>query len=379
MSTGTVAQSRAEEVSEKIDRVRAFLDSNSLSGALFTAQNNVSWITAGMEDLVVRGHDPGFVYTLITRDGAYVLTQNIEGPRLLAEEKVDELGYELRMYPWWTEGIDKLIAGLCDTSRLANDGFGPGRPMPNELQQLRLTLTSGEQQRLRELGADCCAVIEQETAGWEPGITERQLAARIVAGLEERGIFPIVLLVGGDERRRTFRHPTTSDTPLRHDVLTILVGVRGGLNVALSRTASAGPTDPTLAERHHIASQVEAVQVAASRPGSTWEEALQAGIDACEAAGYREEWQHHYQGGPIGYGPREFLPTPRGHRNRFSQAPIVLHQAFSWNPTVQGAKSEDTFIVQNGPAEPISNSDSWPMVRHETPVGPVLRPGIQEI
>jgi Xaa-Pro dipeptidase len=372
-------QSRSDEVREKLTRVRDFLSSKGVDGVLFTTQSNLAWATAGTENSIIRGHDPGFVNALVTHTDAYVLTQNIEGPRLKAEAGLDEVGFEVRTYDWWTEGLDDLVAELCRPARLANDGSGPGAPMAMALQQLRLILTTGEQARLRKLGLDCCEVMEEVTSSWSVGTTERQIAASVVAGCEERGIFPPVLLVGGDERRRTFRHPTISDARVERDVLTVIVGVRGGLHVALSRTASQGTVEPDLAERHAIASTVEAHEIAASRTGSTWGAALQAGVDAYDRLGYAGEWRHHYQGGPIGYAPREFGPTPPEQPNAFTAAPVAIGQAYAWNPTVQGAKSEDTFIVSRDGFEAVSNSASWPTINCESPAGTIPRPAILEI
>jgi hypothetical protein len=47
---------------------------------------------------------------------------------------------------------------------------------------------------------------------------------------------------------------------------------------------------------------------------------------------------------------------------------------------VQGAKSEDTFLVGEDGAEPVSNSDEWPSLEVPTPGGGTLRrPAILEL
>jgi Xaa-Pro dipeptidase len=379
MTTQIGTQTRVQEVAEKLERIRLFLEEEGLAGALFTAQANLSWSTGGAEDPIIRNHDPGFVWSLVTPTGAYVLTQNIEGPRIAAEEALEEIGFELMMYDWWTEGADELVQQVCPQGRLATDGSGPGTSMPDKLLRLRIELTAREKERIRDLARDCCEVMERETSGWTAGTTERTLAAGIVAGLEEREIFPAVLLVGGDNRRRRFRHPTVSNAPIEHDVLTVIVGVRRGLHVALSRSSALGRVDPELAARHEVACAVEAAEVAASSVGGTWGEALQAGMDAYAAHGYEGEWKYHYQGGPIGYAPRDFTPTPAGWPNAWTSAPVLLHQAYAWNPTVQGAKSEDTFLVDESGAEWLTRSETWPTLELDSPAGPVARPAILEI
>ena len=145
--------------------------------------------------------------------------------------------------------------------------------------------------------------------------------------------------------------------------------MRGGLNVACSRTVSAGEPDPELEARHLAACAVEAALIGATRPGRSWADALAAGQAAYRDAGFDGEWREHVQGGPIGYLSREFDVVP----GRADAAGLITAgSAFAWNPTVRGAKSEDTFLVSgDGPAVAITNTADWPAVN-----GPASRPAI---
>lgn len=65
------------------------------------------------------------------------------------------------------------------------------------------------------------------------------------------------------------------------------------------------------------------------------------------------------QGGPIGYLSREFDVVPG---TSAGAEVIAAGTAFAWNPTVRGAKSEDTFVVsRSGAAVPVTNSADWPL------------------
>lgn len=371
--------SRRAEVAEKLARVRGLLDRQGLSGALFTRQPTVSWITAGLEDVIIRNSDPGFVWALVLPDTAFLVTQNIEGRRVQAEENPGDLGFELVEVPWQEEPFDARVAAICDPERLANDGFGPGQPMPAELQRLRLALTAGERERYEDLCRDGCEALESSLRSVERGMSERELAARIVAALERHSILPSVLLVGADDRHMRFRHPSVSDAGIAREVLAVIVGVRGGLHVAATRTASLARPEASLLDRHRAACETEARMIAATRPGSSYGQALQAGIDTYERLGYHDEWRQHYQGGPIGYGPREFGPTPLAHPNAFTSYAVELHHACAWNPTVQGAKSEDTFMVEEQGNRVLTVSETWPTIDVETGDGQATRPAILEL
>lgn len=39
---------------------------------------------------------------------------------------------------------------------------------------------------------------------------------------------------------------------------------------------------------------------------------------------------------------------------------VLEGQAFSWNPTIAGVKSEDTFLVLGGTQEIVTRTPSWP-------------------
>jgi Xaa-Pro dipeptidase len=372
-------QSRPDEVKEKVERVRAYLADGNHTGMLLTRQFLVSWITAGMEDVILRGHDGGFVWALVTPEGQYLVTSNIEARRLESEEGPEELGFELVEVPWYEGHFESALPDLCDVGRLANDGAGPGEDRSDELQSLRLRLTTGEVERMRALGADGCAALEDSIRLLKPGMSGRELAAELAMRLELKGIFPFAILGGGDRRRATLRHPTISDAPFEQDALMVIVGVRGGLNIAATRTASIGEPDPLLAERHRIAAEAEACAIAASRPGNTYGQAVQAQIDVYEAHGYQEEWRNHTQGGPIGYAAREFGVAPPAAPDRYTEHPVEVGHAVAWNPTVQGAKSEDTFIVDDGGNELVSNSSSWPEIEVPVPGGTMTRPAILQV
>jgi hypothetical protein len=53
-------------------------------------------------------------------------------------------------------------------------------------------------------------------------------------------------------------------------------------------------------------------------------------------------------------------------------ATIAAGTAFAWNPTVRGAKSEDTFIVGgSGVPVPITNTAGWPALSGRPAILPI--------
>jgi antitoxin VapB len=354
--------------------VRTWLDGSGYGAALFTAQAGVAWVTAGLEDRVSRNEEPGLVWALVDASGLHLITTNVEGKRLSAEEDLAGLGFDLQVTPWDRPGgLDAVASELSGGARLANDGHGPGTPVADALAGLRLPLTPQEGDRLAALGTECAEALEGAVREWRPAERECELAARIAAALEERRLLASLILVGGAERRRAFRHPVPTDAVTGRDALAIIVGLRGGLNVSCSRTVCAGVPRADLEARHRAACSVDAAMIAATRPGRTWESVFGAAEVAYAAAGFPGEWRAHLQGGPVGYLSREFDVVPG---TAAAATEITLGAGFAWNPSVQGAKSEDTFLVTATGARSVSNTDSWPSLVLDTPSGPIARPAI---
>jgi len=270
---------------------------------------------------------------------------------------------ELRLLAALLEEVDEDSGprGLAEVAQSLADGH----KLTEAPASLRMPLVAAETERLAALGADCAQALEGAMRAWRPADRECDLAARIAAALEERLMFPAVVRVGGAQRRRAFRHPVPYRTVTGSDVLAVVVGVRGGLNVACSRSASAGSPDPGLAARHEAACAVEAAMITATSPGWRWADVLRAGQAAYRDAGFDGEWREHVQGGPIGYLSREFdvVPGTPG-----AAEVIESGTAFAWNPTVRGAKSEDTFVVsRSGAAVPVTNTADWPVTASGRP------------
>lgn len=373
-SKGRAGGPGVDEVSVKLARVRTWLDSKGYEAALFTTQPGVAWVTAGLQDRVNRNEDPALVWAAIDHAAAHLITSNVEEPRLLAEEQIAQLPFQVHTIPWYSPGgLPAAAAELVRGARVATDGYGPGSACPGQLAALRIPLTEEEGDRLAVLGRDCADALQSQLRTWQPYERECDLAARIAAALEERQILPAVLLVAGSERRIRFRHPVPTRAVTGPTALAVIVGVRHGLNVACSRSVAAGSVPADLDQRHMAACAVEAAMIAATRPGQTWGSALETGKRAYRDAGYPDEWQLHWQGGPIGYLSREF-DVVAGSETAAST--VKAGTAYAWNPTVKGGKSEDTFIATAGGPHIVSRANDWPELAFETSTGPILRPAV---
>ena len=206
----------------------------------------------------------------------------------------------------------------------------------------------------------------------EPGWTEWQVAAEEARGLRESGMWPAVLLVGADDRLSRYRHPVPTESPVARCCMVVVCAERGGLIANLTRIVHFGAVPDELRAKQQVAAEVDAALIGASRPGAALGEVFRGGMEAYARAGMPDEWRNHHQGGTTGYNTRDVIATPD------SPELLVTGQAVAWNPSVPGAKSEDTFLVTDEGPELLTPTPDWPMVEAGPAAGRLLRPAILE-
>jgi antitoxin VapB len=143
--------------------------------------------------------------------------------------------------------------------------------------------------------------------------------------------------------------------------MAVVVARRGGLHAAATRFASAGPLTDPQRELWDRVRRIERDTLAASRPGHSYGDVLGALDRGYTREGAAGGWMGHYQGGPIGYGQREFEIAPRQPESRWSRALIEPGHAVAWNPSLPGgAKAEDTYLVHETGLERVTTGPDWP-------------------
>ncbi len=362
---------REEEVAQKTKQVHAFLDKENLDGLLLTKRANFAWLTAGGNNHVVAGSEVGAASLLITQKGKFLLTDNIESPRLQAEE-MEGLDFEVLTAPWHEGGrvaaVRKKAAGLRLGSDIAQD---EARVMDGKIAKLRFSLLEPEIHRYRQLGRDCAVAMTETCKKLRPGLTEFEVAGDVSARLLAAAIIPQVVLVAADERIRLFRHPIPTNKKIEKCCMVVICGYRGGLILSMTRIVHFGPLSDDLKRRHQAVVEVDAATIAATRPGSTAGQVFSVLKQAYAKAGFPEEWQHHHQGGATGYASREWKATRED-----DPTPILANQAFAWNPSIAGTKSEDTIIALPAGPELLSPTPDLPAITVQTAAGPMQRADI---
>lgn len=346
------------DLSARADRLDAYLDAADLEAVWFARPNSFAWLTSGSN---VVDRDGKIGVAAAGYDGEFrVVTNNIEAPRLRQEELPD--AFDVEAAPWYEGGLAEAVAERSPTPAAA-DFDVPGLDTL-DASQLRQPLTEDDVERYRELGREAAAAMEMVCRNLEPTDSEYEVAAGIRIALSSRDVEAPVALVGGSERAQTHRHYTPTDAELGDYALVSITAKRDGMYASLSRTV-VFDAPAWLKERHRAAARVEATALAATREAARTSEGDAPGTagdvfaaiqEAYAEVGYPDEWREHHQGGAAGFAGREWIGTPN------ATDPVTAPMAYAWNPTVQGAKSEDTYLVVDDRVENLTKTGQWPTI-----------------
>lgn len=362
---------RTEETAAKLELVRAWLARSGHAGVVLGSRPNFSWITAGGHGHVATSEDKAAGAVLVSRDRAAVVTTNIEASRL-AEEELPPGCFDVLEYPWQSpEQQDGILDGIVGYGSVAADLPGGDRaPLDAGFGELRRVLLPPEVDRYRELAQDAAFVVESVCRAVTLRESELDVAGRVAGLCFERNIIPAVNLVAADERIAGYRHPLPTANRVDSTLLVVLSAQRGGLNASVTRTVCFRDSAPELLSRHTACARVDARMILASRPGANLGEVVSGGVAQYAAEGFPHEWRLHHQGGLTGYSGREIFATPE------TDYPLRANQALAWNPSITGAKSEDTILVTDGRPEIMTHTGHWPSIDVEVEGESLARPGL---
>ena len=313
-------------------RLHRFMAEHRFERFFLYRPENFAWLTGGGDNTVAIGEGAG--YLEVSSDKICLHTSEIEAARLRDEEKAD---FEIVTYHWYSS---------------------PPVHHPNDLEAdltpLRLVLSPEEQEQFRQLGRDTATALGKAMRAARPKWTEAQLAGKIAKEAYARGIQPVVLLVAGEERIFKYRHPLPKNRPLGKLAMGVTCGRRAGLVANLTRMRSWGY--PEVISRYKRVLEVEKRALDVTVPGVTVGEVMHAIVDGYRAIGAPHAFDDHHQGGVAGYRPREVLAVP-GEKTK-----LEIGMALAWNPSLPGAKVEDTFLLTKGGLENLTFDPDWPTV-----------------
>jgi len=343
------------ELRYKHERILSWIAEQQVDALVIGRHENIAWATAGRVDTrigVLRETGPASL--LFTRDGArYYITSNNEAERLESEE-FDGLGFRPVTHPWHKNALTESLPSLAGP-RLATD-TPLGTATATSLLELRGALTLSEIRRYRWLAQAASAAVEEMALAVQPGDSERHMQSMLAASLLRQRIQPSVYLTAVDDRVRRYPHPVPREAVLVRLAMLGFCARRWGLTVAVTRFVHFGAPSEQLISNFAIVRNVAGCLLRATQEGAKSADIFQIAQEAYAELGAAGAEQRHHQGGAIGYLEREWFAKPGGTEV------ILARQAVAWNPSLDGAKCEDTFLYDNGHLELLTSTPRLPAV-----------------
>ena len=343
------------EIKEKERRVRDFLRLKGLKALLLKRQANFSWMTCGGLNLVGITTEMGATSLLITEESKFVISNNIEAPRMIEEEGLEKQGFVPKIFPWHEDQEVALVKELVGEGLVGSDvPFPNATILAEDIARLRYSLTPEEIERYRWLGERVSSALEKTMMMAKKGEKESEVVARLCREIWKDRIDPIMLMAAADDRIFKFRHPIPTEKKIEKYLMVSVNARKWGLIVSLTRFVYFGRLPKELRAKYEANVFIDCTMMAHTRPGVPAKEVLQKGIDAYRERGYPEEWELHHQGGSIGYMGRDY-------RTNFKTPDLIQeNQAFTWNPSITGTKSEDTILATSKGPEMITKPILYP-------------------
>lgn len=362
-----------QEIISKKKRIKALMVQLNLDAILLRKQCNFSWLTGGRLNLVGIATETGAAPLLLTHEKDYVICNNIEGPRIEQEEKIPDQGYEMITYKWYEEREKESIEKIVKQGRIGSDSPFPGaEDISRHIDFLRYSLTPWEVERYKELGLIASRAVEETVKTIRPKDKECEVIGRLAEKLWADRVDFVTAFCAADERISQFRHPIATEKRIEKRAMLGVNARKWGLIVTLTRFAQFGKIPPELMKQYQDNVYIDCVFMAHTIPGKPVVEVLKKGIEAYKERGYSHEYQFHHQGGATGYAGRDY-------RVNFNTPDIVQeNQAFCWNPSIAGTKSEDTILATSKGPVLFSKPIEFPVVEMEIEGYRFQRPGILE-
>lgn len=346
---------------EAVDRIRSWIEKNGYDGIILGRRDNYAWVSGGAKNHVLSSTKDGVACYVISKDNIKLAADSSDLLRMSTEQ--DPLKAEAVLIPWYESAEKHIQQMIREKIYVSDTGIAGTKNVQQELIELRMRLSEEEKKRYQEVGVLCAQIVESVCRETMPGDTEEQTACRLKCRCLQNGISPDCVLVGADERILEYRHPMPTDKKIEKSLMVVLGGEKYGLNVSITRMVCFGSVPEEIQNRYKKVRYIFACMQKMMRDQETYGEYFAEVQKLYQEAGYAQEWTQHHQGGPTGYGCREYVALPGMDKK------IRAGGAYAWNPTIRGTKCEETTYLGANGIETFTRTKEWPCTVVDTPYG----------
>ncbi len=353
------------EVSTKLKLIRQILREIEAQALRLRGTDWFAWATAGGSNAVLLTAETGVAEVLVTTQEAWILTDEIEAQRLQDEEVTSN--FQIHISPWADVAIrESFVRDITDGGKIISDRPLPHieKRLPASLTQQKRVMMSSELERYRQVGRKASEAMTEVLNAALPTWTEYQLAGAGAEALWARGLHPALTLVAGEKRLPLYRHATATGEAIGRQAMMVFCARGYGMYANLTRFVCFGALVDDRGLHQHIR-EIEAVVLNLSQSGTSLNVAYDALAEAYKQHGFPYAIHQHHQGGTTGYLAREIIANP------LTTDTLAENMVVAWNPSLPGAKVEDTFAIVDGKLENLTFDPNFPHVEVEGRLRPV--------
>jgi Xaa-Pro aminopeptidase len=356
-----------QEVSTKLELIRQTLAQTAAQGVCLRGTDWFAWATAGASNTVLLTAETGIAEVLVTAQNAWILTDEIEAQRLQDEEL--PANFQMYINPWADAAArESFVRDATAGGKVLSDRpiLNVEKLVPPSLQTYKRVMMASELERYRQVGHKASTAMTEVLKAAKPEWTEYQLAGAGAEALWARGLHPALTLAAGERRLPLYRHATATGEKIGRQAMLVFCARGYGLYANLTRFVCFGALSDEHAQLHRHVREIEAQALNVCLPGTPLNFVYDTLAKAYQQHGFNHAICEHHQGGTTGYLSREIVATPT------TTDTLAEGMTVAWNPSLPGAKVEDTFVILNdGKLENLTFDGNFPSVEVEGRLRPV--------
>ena len=352
------------EVAHKLAQMRGWLEQERAGAVRLRGVDWFAWATAGASNSHSHTAECGCAEVLVTRDAAYILTDEAEAMRMREEEVRGPWTWQVSpwMQPQLYELREHFVQHAAGGAPVLSDRPGlHERSLPVALREERLVLLESEQQRYRQVGQLAAGAAADALRQARPDWSEQELAAACVRALWLRGLQAVHVLVSGEERQQRYRRAPPAQVVLGTQAVLALCARRFGLCASLSRQRRFGPAQRradgaavAMDDADAAMLALEAVALDACETGHALSMVYHALDSAYAYAGQPDTVRTSRQGGIHGY------LAPEVAAGAHTEIILKRGMALAFHPSLPGSTVEDTFLLDGNQLHNLTHDPAWP-------------------
>lgn len=352
------------EVAHKLTQMRGWLEQERAGAVRLRGVDWFAWATAGASNSHSHTAECGCAEVLVTRDAAYILTDEAEAMRMREEEVRGPWTWQVSpwMQPQLYELREHFVQHVAGGAPVLSDRPGlHERNLPVALREERLVLLESEQQRYRQVGQLAAGAAADALRHARPDWSEQELAAACVRALWLRGLQAVHVLVSGEQRQQRYRRAPPAQVVLGTQVVLALCARRFGLCASLSRQRRFGPVQHradgaavAMDDADAAMLALEAVALDACETGHALSMVYHALDSAYAYAGQPDTVRTSRQGGIHGY------LAPEVAAGAHTEIILKRGMALAFHPSLPGSTVEDTFLLDSNQLHNLTHDPAWP-------------------